>query len=486
MRRCLQLAAFLTALLCCSHAAAQTIDTLALRAHTRVLAHDSMQGRRTGTAGGSAAVRYIAEQLRTLGLQPFDSAYTQPVPLRQVSIADATSLLIGNGSQSARFSLYRDFVVATGGRGALRSVAGQAFYAGTVANAVRIQDWDEMRGRIIVLLGSLGDDAGRLARAWQRSGVSGVILLVPDARNFESIARTIPERRLYVDAPVDEPHWQPELPVIHGGPDLALSLLRDARVPAITDTALIAPIDLARSVSLDIHANTREVVTHNVAGIITGADPSLRDEVVIFTAHWDHLGIREPVAGDSIYNGFSDNAAGVAMLLAIAQALHASPPARSVLFLFPAAEEEGLLGSAYYAARPLVPLAKTAAVINLDAGAPPVPPVSWRFAGDPTSRLSALAGQVAHEHGWTADIGPARANSDHWPFLARGVPAVFVVPGNRWENVSDAQRDELRRRWDRYHHPADHWFDDFPFAGLARYAALALEIGMRAAVPDFR
>jgi Zn-dependent M28 family amino/carboxypeptidase len=215
--------------------------------------------------------------------------------------------------------------------------------------------------------------------------------------------------------------------------------------------------------------------------MLPGTDPVMRDDVVIFTAHWDHLGVRDAVDGDSIYNGFSDNAAGVAMLLAIAQAWRETPSARSVAFLFLGGEEEGLLGSAYYTAAPLLPLARTVAVINLDAGAPPVPPVSWRFAGTPTSSLSQLANEITRSHGWTADLGPARPNSDHWPFLARNVPAVFIVPGNKWEGVSDDERNKLRERWDHYHQASDHWAIDFPFAGLQRYASLALEIGKRVA-----
>jgi Zn-dependent M28 family amino/carboxypeptidase len=121
------------------------------------------------------------------------------------------------------------------------------------------------------------------------------------------------------------------------------------------------------------------------------------------------------------------------------------------------------------------------ALINLDAGAPPAPPITWRIAGGTGTALGTLAAEVAEQAGWTATLSAASPNSDYWPFLARGVPAVFLIPGGEWENTSAAQKQELQQRWDRYHQAGDEWASDFPFAGLARYADYALRLG-RAAV----
>ncbi|MGH7128771.1 MAG: M28 family peptidase [Planctomycetaceae bacterium] len=234
---------------------------------------------------------------------------------------------------------------------------------------------------------------------------------------------------------------------------------------------------------MQLTGEPRAIDAANVAAVLPGSDPALRDEYVVFTAHYDHLGIDRdaPPGADSVYNGFSDNAAGVAMLLEIARELGDAPPARSVLFLFLTAEERGLLGASFAAANPVVPLERMVALINLDAGAPPVPPVSWRIAGGEDSALGALAADIASERGWTAVLGAASPNSDYWPFLRRDVPAIFLIPGNDWEGVNAEQRDALRRRWDRYHHPDDEWAADFPFAGLARYADFALRVGRAAA-----
>ena len=168
------------------------------------------------------------------------------------------------------------------------------------------------------------------------------------------------------------------------------------------------------------------------------------------------------------------------MLLAIAEAMRDAPPARSVAFLFFTGEERGLLGSAYMAAAPPLPLDDIAALINLDAGAPPAPPLNWRIAGGTVSPLGELAADVADQNGWTAVLSDASPNSDYWPFLQRNVPSIFIIPGDQWENVTPAQRDALRTRWDRYHQAGDHWHTEFPFSGLSRYAEYALLIGVAA------
>jgi Zn-dependent M28 family amino/carboxypeptidase len=201
----------------------------------------------------------------------------------------------------------------------------------------------------------------------------------------------------------------------------------------------------------------------------------------VYTAHYDHLGVGIPDSrGDSIYNGFSDNAAGVAMLLSIAQAFGArgNQPLHSVLFLFFTGEEQGLLGSDYYVARPLWPLGRTKGVINLDAGAPPGRPWSWRIAGGDRQALGSLAQDVAADHGWSATTSPATPNSDYFPFARLGVQAVFIVPGSGpYQGLTADSSLALRRRWDHYHDPADEWAADFPFAGLGRYAEFAYYIG---------
>jgi Zn-dependent M28 family amino/carboxypeptidase len=142
-----------------------------------------------------------------------------------------------------------------------------------------------------------------------------------------------------------------------------------------------------------------------------------------------------------------------------------------VIFLFLVGEERGLLGSDFYVARPLWPLDRTEAAINIDAGAPPGELTTWRLAGVDSTGLGRVALNVAREQSWSATTSPPRANSDYYPFVREGVPGVFIIPGSGpFEGLSADSSDALRKRWDHYHQPADHWSNDFPFAGLARYA----------------
>lgn len=464
------------------------IDTLALRAHTLFLAHDLLEGRATGSRGERLAALYIRSQLARLGLRGAapDGGYEQPVPLREAWIDTArTRLTVERDGETSVFTTDRDFLVNTVGEGGLRDFRGEAIFLGTAGLAAQALAPDErLDGRVVVLLDGLGEAALDLVPDWIRRGVAGVVLLVPDDERYDLIARSRGASRLYVAAAVDDPIWQPALPVLIAGPRLTAALLVDAPLSpdALDGTRPFAALPLGRTIDATIRATVRDVEAANLAALVPGRDPARRNEVVVFTAHYDHLGIGAPdVDGDSIYNGFSDNAAGTAMLLAIAESLVREPPARSVLLLFLTGEERGLLGSSYYVSAPLVPLERTVAVINLDAGAPPAPPRSWRIAGGTASTLGELARRVAAEQGWRAEPSAPRPNSDYWPFLHAGVPAVFIIPGTEWEGVTRAEREALHARWDRYHQPGDEWHPDFPFSGLRRYAEIALLLGVEVA-----
>jgi hypothetical protein len=462
------------------------IDTLSIRYDTRVLSHDSMRGRATGERGSRLAAAYIVERLRAMGLSPAAGAgYLQPVPLRQARLQPESRLWLHTGRDSVTFLPGIDFVPGSGTASAFREFAGPAIFAGVGANAaLALRDVD-VAGRVIVLAGPLAENADSLVRAWTAARAAGLLLLITDPDVLQAIALNLGPDRFFVDADVDEPTWQNPLPALYAGGTVARMLLAGTSIPdaAIRGDAFQA-LPLRWNVDARTAVATDDVDGSNIVALVPGSDPRLRDEYVLFTAHYDHLGVGPPENGDSIYNGFSDNAAGVAMLLAMAEHTMREPAARSVAFAFFTGEERGLLGSSFFAAFPTLPLERVRAVINLDGGAPPVPPISWRIAGGLGTDLGRLAETVALRNGWTADLTATRANSDHWPFLARGVPAIFVIPGNDWENTTAAQRDSLRERFDHYHRPADEWREDYPFSGLQRYAAYALTIGLVAANQD--
>lgn len=443
----------------------QRIDSLALRDHARVLADDSLLGRGTGTAGERAAAAYIARQLGRIGLDPLaGDGFLEPLALLRVELLAESRVAIRTEAGVRTFQAGDHFLVS-GGLEALRAFHGPLVYLPPDSPV----DPEVLRGRVVLTDALPGDGDANVLRGWIENGVEGVILPLDEA-GFAAMRLRL-EGRLIVDALVDDPIWQPGLPIIYAGPALVSALVAGAPPPQRPGA-----IPLDRAVTADLRFRTEPVPSANVSAVITGADPALRDELVLLTAHYDHLGVGPPIDGDSIYNGFSDNAAGVAMLLGIAEALADAPPARSVAFLFTSGEERGLLGATAWAARPPIPLSRITAVLNLDAGAPPAPPIRWRVAGDTTNPMLETAARVIEAQGWAADITGTRANSDHWPFIARGIPAAFLVPGREWEGLDDAARDRLFAQWDRYHHPGDEWRPDFPLAGLQRYAELALEL----------
>ena len=426
----------------------------------------------------------MASQLTLLGLEPLGEArdFLLPIPMKAAIIGDATEAVVTRGSASASFRTPRDFLVNTGGSRAFHDFSGPVVFAGPPDRALAaLRALGDFRGRVVAVTAPLGAAAPALVPALIEGGATGVLVLVPDTAQFDLFVRSRGDRRFFVDAPVNDPVWQPDLPVILAGPSLTAALLDGSGITReLVEGRPGTPArPLGRELRLRLAATIQSVRAANVGGVLRGSDPARRDELIVYTAHYDHLGISVPDArGDSIYNGFSDNAAGVGMLLAVAEALRASPPPVSVAFLFFTGEERGLLGSAFAAAQPPFELKRVRALINLDAGAPPAPPTSWRVAGGENTPLGAKAAEVAKQAGWTATLSAASPNSDYWPFLARGVPAVFLIPGPEWENVTPAQKQELQKRWDRYHQAGDEWAADFPFAGLARYADYALRLGL--------
>lgn len=439
---------------------APAIDTMTLRADTWFLAHDRLRGRATGSAGAAIARQFIAARCRALGF----TVSELPVPLEEaIVIAQQTVLEVGE----RRFHFGDDFVLAAGTQEAVRGFTGVPVWVGTSDDIVRTAgDRPLLAGRVALSAGPVRPAAAaRLAAL----GAEAVVHLVPDPETWSRYAARRGPSLLYVADAAVRSSFHPPFPAVLAHPALAGVLLDAAGAE--------------RSVTLTLAVERVAVRDANLACSFVGTDSLRRERWIGLTAHYDHLGVAVPgrhEAEDSVYNGFSDNAAGVAMLLAIAEALRRSPrggPAHSVVLLFFTGEERGLLGSDHYVAHPLIPLDRMAAVVNLDAGAPPAPPRSWEVAGGAGSPLGELAAEVAARRGWGVRLSEARPNSDYFPFARAGVPAVFPIPGpGAYEGLSTDSSRALRRRWDRYHLPGDEWHPDFPFAGLRRYAEYALLI----------
>jgi Zn-dependent M28 family amino/carboxypeptidase len=258
-------------------------------------------------------------------------------------------------------------------------------------------------------------------------------------------------------------------------------------------TREFAPVPLGVKASMTLTNTIRTIDSRNVVGRIEGSDPAAKNEHVIFTSHWDHYGIGPEIDGDKIYNGALDNATGVGGLIELGRAFSALPvaPRRSLLFLSVTAEEQGLLGSEFYATTPLYPLAKTVAVINMDALNVYGATSDLTVVGLGQSDLDDYAREAAAEQQRTvkADPEPERGSyfrSDHFPFAKQGVPALYAGNGDVFvgkpADYGRTVRDAYTAK--HYHKPSDEVRPDWDLAGAVNDLKLYFAIGYRVAQAD--
>jgi hypothetical protein len=441
------------------------IDTLALRGHTFFLSSDLLEGRGTGSRGADVAALYIASQCRALGMVPLEGGYVQDVPLDQVTVREAdTRLAVWHDTDTTKLTPADGFFPVGGTEAALAGFTGQMVFVGTGDDIRRAPDsLPPLRGKVAVTIGPLQASAADLLSA---RGAIGFVHLIPDDATYQAYVTNMGPPMTILHDPGITSSFYSSVPAVLAGPAVV--------------RALVAALRADRGSTIDVRTafERHPIPARNIGCLLPGTDARAQDTAVVFTAHYDHLGISvADERGDSIYNGFSDNAAGVAMLLAIAKGLRESPAAglrHAAVFLFFTGEERGLLGSDYFVAHPTFPLERIRAVINLDAGAPPARPWSWQVAGGEGTPLGVLAMDAALARGWSATMSPARPISDFYPFVRHGVPAVAIIPGTaQYEGLSADSSQTLFRRWDHYHQPSDEYDEAFPFVGLQRYAEYA-------------
>jgi Zn-dependent M28 family amino/carboxypeptidase len=248
------------------------------------------------------------------------------------------------------------------------------------------------------------------------------------------------------------------------------------------------PIPLKATLTAHFTASPQVITSHNVVGILSGT--KYPDETIIYSAHWDHLGIGKPDAtGDRIYNGAVDNGTGVSQLIEQARVwAHGPRPERSVVFLAVTGEEKGLLGSGYYAAHPLYPLAKTVANLNVDAWIPDGLQKNFTIRGTAKLDLQDLIVAEGKRQGryFTPDPHPETGGfyrSDHFSFAKQGVPAVSFSEGLDLVNGGTARGEAIAQDYNskHYHQPSDEWHADWDWSGVAQNAELLHQVGLRLA-----
>lgn len=485
-----------------------------LRAHLAFLSDDLLEGRGTGQRGAELTVRYLETQLATLGLRPAaPDGYRQPVMLRGLRTRADQSVLSFMGGGACRTPRFGTELVFGAGQALTDQVleAPVVFVGyGIDAPEWRWNDYQgpDLKGKVLLMLvnepaptaaepelfdGPHLSAYGRWTTKFEmaaRHGAAGVLLIhtTASATYGWPVVRNgwDAERFQLARGPQGAPleGWVTENLardlVKQGGADL--DTLRRA-----AESRTFRPVPLDLTLKGRLVSQVRTVTQYNVAGVVPGTDPGRKEEVVIYSAHWDHLGKGETPATDThpdtIYNGAVDNASGCAALLAMAQAAMTNPARRSQMFLFVCAEEQGLLGSAAYTQAPLWPLAHTVANLNLD---------SLNFVG-PTrdiglpfgerSTLGALGAVVAGTSGLT--VAPGRPDttggyfrSDHYSFVRAGVPALSVGGGRDYLGPDPTPlKAKAAAYGHRYHQVTDEYDPAWDLRGMVQQAQFTLDLG---------
>ncbi len=492
----------------------------ALEGAIRFLSDDLLEGRAPASQGDRLARLYVATTFRSLGLEPGGTGGSWEQPFEMVGVDSKPPREWGFESPLGRVVLrFRDDFIATNGLQAPRAAleGAEVVFVGYGIIAPEFA-WDDfkgadLRGKVLLILNNDPDWDPALFAGEKRlyygrwdykyetaaqRGAAGAIIVhtTPSAGYPWQVVQTswtgeqfeLPaagEPRIAVQAWVTESSAA-SLAAL-GGHDLA-------KLRAAARSRDFRPVPLAVKTSLELPAALRRVETANVLGLLPGRDPRLSKEVLVFTAHHDHLGAGEPdTTGDRIYNGALDNAAGVAQLLAVARAFASLPEAsrRSVLFMAVAAEEQGLLGSAYYAAHPTFPPGGIAAVVNFDGGNIWGRTRELALVGRGKSSLDAVAEAAAARQGRRIvdEAFPDRGHfyrSDQFSFAKIGVPGLYFDEGTEVLGKPPGWGRQQQDAWVQahYHQPSDQIGPAWNLEGMAEDARVAFIAGLAVAERD--
>jgi Zn-dependent M28 family amino/carboxypeptidase len=486
-----------------------TVKEAPLRAHLAFLSSDVVEGRGTGQRGGELTVTYLETQAAAVGLQPANKgSFRQPVKIAGVrSLPQKSNVALLAGGQPLPLQFGADWVWGPGDAKAAHTMDNELVFVGYGIKAPE-EGWDDfkgldLKGKVLVMM--VNDPKPTAAEPkrfngagltyygrWTykleeaaRQGAAGVLLIHTDpsasygwsvvqnswanaerfqlaegtlGSGFEGWLTDAAARKLFAAA----------------GQDLD-------KLRAAAEDKNFKPVPLKARVKGEALAEVRTLNEYNVAGIVPGTDPKLKDEVVIYTAHWDHMG-KQGTSGDTIFNGAVDNASGIGALLAMAQEAVQHPAKRSQMFLWVGAEEQGLLGSAAYVEKPLWPIGKTVAALNLD---------SLNFVGLVTdvstpgserTDLGAMAAATAQKMG--LKIAPAKPDlaggyfrSDHFSFAKAGVPAFSVGAGSSWAKDAEANNAKRQAYRARYHQASDEYDPNWDLSGMVQQAQFTLNLG---------
>jgi len=489
----------------------------------KTISADDYEGRGVNTPAETKTVNFIIDQFRSAGLQPGGDLvngkrkWTQDVPLLQSELTGDPLVTVQTPAGSLRLTQSNEIAVRSpqNGQSQIRIENAPLLFVGYGVSAPE-RNWDDfkgqdVRGKVIVVLvndpdfeggeGNFGGKAMTYYGRWTykyeeaaRRGAAGVMIVhetAPAAYGWNTVKNSNTNTQFDIVRQNPSASHTPFETWIQR--DVAVQLFKNAgldfdQAKQAAKRRDFRPIDLKSTVSATANAKVSTITSHNVVGLLPGK--KYPDETVIYSAHWDHLGVGLPDAkGDKIYNGAVDNATGISALIEQGRAFARGPrPDRSIVFLAVTAEEKGLLGSEYYATHPLFPLAKTVGVLNTDSLGVWGPAKNFSISG--TAKLDLLDDLIAagKEQGryFTTDPHPETGGfyrSDHFSFAKQGVPALSFGSGRDLATGGLARGEELAADYTskRYHQPADEFNPQWDFSGMAQDANLLHIVGERLA-----
>jgi Zn-dependent M28 family amino/carboxypeptidase len=505
--------------------ARETIRGQDLLRHIKVLSSDGFEGRGPGTQGEDLTVKYLVEQFKNLGLHPGnpDGGFVQKVPL--MGITAESSVAIDVGAKKLQLAMPADCIATSlQFQPEIKVTNSEMIFVGYGIVAPEYQ-WDDfknvdVRGKTIVML--VNDppvpdpqDPSKLDRkmfkgqamtyygrwtykyeiAAQKGAAAALIIHETGPAGYPYFVLIASHARENFD--LQSPDRNAGRLPVQGW--LTLSKAKDLFAQAGHDFDVLKaaalktsfkPVPLGARAGFDIKNQLREVASQNVVGRIMGSDQTLRNEYVVITAHWDHIGLNPKLEGDQVFNGAVDNASGTAGLLELAEAFTQlkSPPSRSIVFLAVTAEEKGLLGAKHYIEHPLYPPERTVANLNMDGLNPWGRTRDVEVIGYGNSTLEELLRDAATTQGRviTPDSGPEKGRffrSDHFEFAKRGIPALYLKAGvdyvGKPAGFGKQKIDEYTER--DYHKVSDEVKPEWDMSGAVEDLQLLFEVGRRVA-----
>ena len=487
-----------------------------VREHIRFLAHDLLEGRGTGARGGDIAAQYIATQFALMGLRPAgdNGTFLQKVPMVGLSTQPETRLALVHNGQEVALKLGDDYVATDETQQAASDIDADIVFVGYGIEAPEYK-WNDykdadVKGKVLMMLVNEppSDDPnffkgkaltyyGRWTYKFEeaaRKGAVGVLLVHKegyDPYGWEVVHNS----------------WSGEQSRLRGDDTAKLKAAVRIQESVGRKIASLAgenfddwlkkmtsrdfhPIALPVRLKAHIATKVRSFESNNVVGKLTGSDRQKKEEAIMYTAHYDHLGIHPDQPGDNIYNGAMDNASGCGIIMEIARAFANAPqkPARSVLFVSVTAEEQGLLGSRYFGMHPPIPAGKIALDLNFDDVPARGVPEETEIVGSERTNFYPVVQQTAKQFGLTIapDAHPDAGHyyrSDHFSMARVGVPAFSINEGVKYQGHTREWGMEQADYYTKniYHQPSDELRPDMDFRGDAIMARFGFALGWKAA-----